>query len=529
MQIVGKYVRSLKTSRAFVLENIMDLDHVCSLHKKWFRNLRIRFRRPDYVEYRLTSLFYGLKQEILVRGAPIDQDHYWYEFIGTLARIRVDGSMTGPDGNLTLSETISYVFAWPLAPVFWLLRPLFQRQKHDILLADSKLLERVYELDKKCFRRTEDEAPRVVVYGGSGFFGRLVVEDLLNHSDAHIVIASRRAIPIDFGPQQSRITIVESDANDRDSILATIDGATVVVCCSGPYQGHTLDLLLACIEKKIHYVDVADDRDFVERCHELRNAIEQAGIMAFVGCSVVPGISSLLTGYCRKRIPQIAKTRIFITPGTRHPRGAGSFRCLLSTLGNEFSAPRPDRPVKVQGWTQREEVHFPQPVGRRWVYSVVDIADYFLQPLYFGTQTVEFKIGAELDFLNRSLSLLRWLKRCLRMQNTDWLVPVARPLILFSSLFGTSQGALMVEVSDDQANPVTTCWSLFREERGEIIPAILPSLAVQMILNQELNFTGLGALSEWLSRERFIEEMTKRRVKVATRNSCSDSWTGVNY
>lgn len=31
----------VKTGRRFVFQNIMDLDHVCSLHKLWFRNLRI--------------------------------------------------------------------------------------------------------------------------------------------------------------------------------------------------------------------------------------------------------------------------------------------------------------------------------------------------------------------------------------------------------------------------------------------------------------------------------------------------------
>jgi hypothetical protein len=107
MQIVSTFSRSLKTSRKFVFENIMDLDHVCNLHKKWFSNLRIRTWNKDYVEYRLTSHFYGLDQEILVKGAPIDSDSYWYEFIGPIACIRVDGLMSEPDGNLVLTEKIT--------------------------------------------------------------------------------------------------------------------------------------------------------------------------------------------------------------------------------------------------------------------------------------------------------------------------------------------------------------------------------------------------------------------------------------
>ena len=133
----------------------MDLDHVCTLHKRWFRNLRIIAQRPDYVEYRLTSLFYGLRQEIKARGGPIDENRYWYEFLSPVANMRVDGLMEGPDGHLTQVERITFRFHWLLAPLFWLLLPLFNKQKEDILRDDTALLERVYELDQTGFTRLE--------------------------------------------------------------------------------------------------------------------------------------------------------------------------------------------------------------------------------------------------------------------------------------------------------------------------------------------------------------------------------------
>ena|SRR5207302_6640926 len=61
----------LRSSRRFVFENIMDLEHVCIVHRRWFQNWRVRVQRPDYVEYRLTGLFYGLRQEVLARGGPV--------------------------------------------------------------------------------------------------------------------------------------------------------------------------------------------------------------------------------------------------------------------------------------------------------------------------------------------------------------------------------------------------------------------------------------------------------------------------
>src|SRR6266852_4643059 len=241
----------------------MDLDHVCTLHKRWFRNLRIIAQRPDYVEYRLTSLFYGLRQEIKARGAPVDENRYWYEFLAPLAKMRVDGLMEGPDGNLTQIETITFSFHWFLAPLFWMLRPLFNKQKEDILRDDSALLERVCELDRIGFKRLEPALPRVVLYGGDGFFGHLVVEDLLKYSSVEIIFASRHPKSKAFHSSETRVRIVESDVNDYASVLSTIEDAKVVVSCIGPYQGQSLNLLRACIEKHVAYVDVADDRDFV--------------------------------------------------------------------------------------------------------------------------------------------------------------------------------------------------------------------------------------------------------------------------
>jgi hypothetical protein len=145
--------------------------------------------------------------------------------------------------------------------------------------------------------------------------------------------------------------------------------------------------------------------------------------------------------------------------------------------------------------------------------------------MYFGAKTVEFKIGSELDVLNRMLSVLCYFKSALKLKNLDWLLRPSKALIYAASLFGTSQGGMMVEVSS-QNHPKSMWLSVFASVRGEVIPALLPSLATQMLLQGEIACRGIVPLPDWLPRERFFEELTKRGMKMASKTE--GAWFELN-
>jgi saccharopine dehydrogenase-like protein len=514
----------LRSSRRFVFENIMDLEHVCVLHRRWFRNLRLHVQRPDYVEYSLTGLFYGLRQEVLARGGPVDADHYWYEFKTAIARMRVEGKLDGEDGNLTQTEAIAFHFTAFLAPIFWLLRPLFARQKSDILVADTALLEREYALELEGFQRTESTAQRVVVYGGNGFFGHIIVGELLKRTTARIEIASRTAHSTDYPGYEYRVRFVVSDLHNQDSVLRTIAGADLVVVAAGPFQGMPLTVLKACIVERVPYIDVADDRDFVCRAYAFVESLPTPpGMLALIGCSVVPGLTSLLTRFAQARVTRIVQTKICISPGTQHPRGPGSFACLLSTVGKDFRAPADGKQTTVTGWTEPERVTFPAPMGNRTVYRVVDIADHFTQPLYFQTQTVEFRIGSELRALNLLLSAVRRIRQVFGIP-LRWLIPIGRAIIHASAALGSTAGGVMVEVAGYSGSErrVET-WCVFAGEGGERVPAILPAIAADMFLRGEITGNGIVPLPDWITQDRLVAELAARGIRVVVRPEGGES------
>ena len=158
-----------------------------------------------------------------------------YRYCTDASRGRTRRRRWNPDSDRG-HYVITFHFAAVLAPIFWSLRPLFIRQKRDILAADTALLEREYALDQRGFQRQESRAPRVIVYGGNGFFGRIIVDDLLRHTTAKIEIASRTAQRIEFAGFESRVRFVESDLHDQVSVLRTIAGADMLIVAA--VSGH---------------------------------------------------------------------------------------------------------------------------------------------------------------------------------------------------------------------------------------------------------------------------------------------------
>jgi hypothetical protein len=241
-------------------------------------------------------------------------------------------------------------------------------------------------------------------------------------------------------------------------------------------------------------------------------------MLALIGCSVVPGLTSLLTRFAQARVPRIVQTKICISPGTQHPRGPGSFACLLSTVGKEFSAPADGKQASVIGWTEPQQVTFPAPMGNRTVYRVVDIADHFIQPHYFRTQTVEFRIGSELRALNLLLSAVRRTRQVLGI-SLPWLIPTGRVLTHVAALLGSTAGGVMVEVTGYSGNE-RRCetWCVLAGEGGERIPAVLPAIAADMVLRGEITGNGIIPLPDWITRDRLVAELAARGIKVEVRS-----------
>ena len=106
----------------------------------------------------------------------------------------------------------------------------------------------------------EDE---VLVLGGTGNFGRRIVEGLKRH-DIPVTAAG--------GAQGFR------RPSRRSARGLTRWRAKVVVSTCGPFQTSGYDVAQACIARRIHYIDLADARDFVTGIAALDAAAKASGV-----------------------------------------------------------------------------------------------------------------------------------------------------------------------------------------------------------------------------------------------------------
>jgi len=123
----------------------------------------------------------------------------------------------------------------------------------------------------------------VIIYGASGFTGRLVAE-YLNHqyggSNLRWAMAGRsleklEAVRSEMGIS-SDIPLIAADANDDASLAAMAAQAKAIITTVGPYQNYGEPLVKACVEAGTDYVDLSGEplwmKDMIARYDDAAKA-----------------------------------------------------------------------------------------------------------------------------------------------------------------------------------------------------------------------------------------------------------------
>ena len=351
----------------------------------------------------------------------------------------------------------------------------------------------------------------VLVVGGAGAFGGRLVDGLVRTAEFDVVVAGRdlaraEAKAAACGPR-ARAVRFDAAAATPEALRAT--GAFVVADAAGPFQGADYRLARAAIAAGLHYVDLADGRDFVAGFGALDAEARVARVVALTGASSTPALSHAVLDRLTQGWRRVETVEIAISPGNRNaPRGLSVVRAILSYAG------KPVRVFARGGWT--EQPGWGRPIrrempglGRRWL-SLCETPDLDLVPARFApTEAAVFRAGLELSAMHLGLYAAGFLVRARLVRS---LAPFARLFRWFAERlqgFGSDRGGMIVEAAgiDAAGDPVSAVWSLVAEGGdGPAIPTLPALAAIRALTEGRIGEAGaracVGVLDlDWIERE----------------------------
>ncbi len=373
--------------------------------------------------------------------------------------------------------------------------------------------------------RSEISLSKVLVVGAGGYFGSLLVRELLEYTDCDVIAAGRSYKHLSdklFKFKNSRLSFEVVDLKNSESVERLLSEAQVAICAAGPFQNLPLTLLELCLKKRVHYIDFSDDRQFVKKVHETVNQIADKEYLPAIcsGWSTFPALSGALTRIAVNGLEKADSITIQMAPGNRSPRAIATVTSLLSSVGSSFSVWRERHWQNVSGWSGAEPCHFPEPIGQRQGY-LVDVPDHEIFPALFDVDSVEFRVAPEIHFFSQILSLMAWFRRKGFVRNWAPYAAVLRKAASLLGFLGHDSGAVSVEVLGTKKGIKSrkrVC--IITDKEGQCIPVIPATIMVASLLKNELNHKGLVPVDDWIEKEDLQRECQKRNYRLIIEELC---------
>lgn len=369
-----------------------------------------------------------------------------------------------------------------------------------------------------------DSDPRtVLVVGGSGYFGRLLVEDLLRRTTHRIILTARTMASAEqgrahaasqCGGQAARIEVAACSLEHANTVHSLVRRSDAAVCAAGPFQRLPLTLLDACLAHGCPYLDLCDDRGYARRvCARLAEYGESSPPPVAAAWSAVSALTGALARIAAPRWQRLDRVRSFLAPGNRQPRQRGTVESLLHSLGRPFAVACEGGEREERGWTRPRDFSFPPPVGVRRC-RLVDSTDHDFLPRWLNAPSAEFRVGAELRLLDAGAGLIGSLRARRLIPNPTRFAGLCRAAMALFGGFGTETGAIGVEVVgvDEHGRPRRATASIVADRDAPMMAVMPVTIMIQRWLGDAAapRPSGLLRHDDWIDAEALDAECTAR-------------------
>ena len=181
---------------------------------------------------------------------------------------------------------------------------------------------------------------RVLIYGATGYTGRLIAERLRN-SRRHVVVSGRtldRVQALSAALGVAGRTIAIDDAEALDSALDDVD---VLINAASPFALTASALIESCLRTNTHYLDITGELPVFQNAFLQDEAARTRGIMIMPGAGFGVVASDCLAVHVAALVPNAKYLRIAVLRPSSFSRG--TFRSALEVANSPVSIRRNGR------------------------------------------------------------------------------------------------------------------------------------------------------------------------------------------
>jgi hypothetical protein len=291
---------------------------------------------------------------------------------------------------------------------------------------------------------------RIVLLGGSGFFGLAIAEAL----------RARGLEP--HTPSHAQVDVEKSDA-----LLSSLKPGDVVIDAAGPFHRRTTTLLEVAIKVGFDVIDLSDNLDYALQVYAMDERLKIAAVRVFTSCSAVSAVTAAAVR--TSDIPKPIRVSVCLLPASRETSSSGTAASLLRSLSRPIRELRGGRLIAATGWSRSRG--FRLPIGGREVRGyLAESADVVTLPRAWPSlRDVDFYVDTQVFGLNRAVAAALQLPGARRL--LEQFAPVAVPL---ARLAGSRAGGYIIEVvAGDRRVAKTALVALRRSYLTAVLPATL--------------------------------------------------------
>ncbi len=163
----------------------------------------------------------------------------------------------------------------------------------------------------------------VLIYGATGYTGRLIVEQAVKQG-MRPVISGRNAETVQALATEFALEARPAALEDDRALDVAMRGIAVVINCAGPFHRMAQPIFEACVRNHAHYLDITGEIVVFERMAAAHAVAKAAAITVIpgVGFDVVP--SDCLAAHLKSRLPSATHLELAFTGGTGLSRGTAN-------------------------------------------------------------------------------------------------------------------------------------------------------------------------------------------------------------